>query len=144
MVIGRSTYFMASDKIDYIQHKIDDVADTCVKIDKELALYKAAFDAHLEQDEKMYEEFKRMNDILHENTLSLKEHIHRTNLLQDMVAKMDQRLSPVELEHIQKVAVKTWVYDKLKLMGKIGAAIGAIGAAWLVLKPLMIILLNYK
>lgn len=142
IVIGRLIFFMASDKIDYIHKKIDDVAETCIRIDKELALSKVAFDNHLKQDESMYAELRRMNDILQENTESLKEHIKRTNLLQDMVIKIDQRLSPVEIEHIKDQAVKTWVYDRLKLIGKAGAAIGAVGAAWLALKPLILSLLS--
>ena len=59
-----------------ISEKLDDVVTSIYKVDKEVALQKSAFDEHIKQDEKMYEEFKRMNDILQQNTQSLKEHMH--------------------------------------------------------------------
>ena len=79
-----------SKKIDYIQEKVDSMADTVKNIDKEVALHKAAFDAHTKQDETMYGELKRMNDILQSNTESLKEHISNNHLLRDMISKMDK------------------------------------------------------
>jgi hypothetical protein len=106
-----------------IDSKLDEVSDAVYKIDKEVALQKAAFEDHMRQDEKMYEEFKRMNDILQQNTESLKEHMHRTALLENLVQKMDSRLSPLEVKHIEEEAVKKYRHDKLV---KIGKAIGLI------------------
>ncbi len=128
-------------KLGYIQDKVDEVS-TCVhKIDKEVALQKAAFDDHLRQDERMYEEFKRMNDILQANTESLKEHMHRTELLEQLVQKMDIRLSPIERERIELEAIKKYRNEKLKKWGKIlgviATLIGIVAAA----KPLLIKLL---
>lgn len=124
-----------SNKIDYIQGRVDTVAETVSNIDKEMALQKAAFDAHLKQDERMYDEFRRMNDILQQNTDSLKEHMHQTLLLKDVVMKMDARLSPIEIEHIQKKAVKEWVIDRAKLVAKVATAVSAMGGIiWSVLK----------
>lgn len=122
-------------KLNYIQSKLDDVAETCSKIDKELALQKAAFDAHLQQDERMYEEFKKMNKVLRENTDSLKEHMHRTELLEDALIKMDTRLAPIEVEHIQKQAVSEFIHKKAKTIGKIAGAITAIIGLWMLIKP---------
>ncbi len=119
-----------SSKLTLIQDKVDEVSDTVHKVDKEVALQKAAFDDHLKQDERMYEEFKRMNDILQQNTESLKEHMHRTNLLEDLVQKMDKRLSPIELDRIEREAVKKYRNERLvkiaKILGAIGALIGII------------------
>jgi DNA repair exonuclease SbcCD ATPase subunit len=130
------------DMLNKIDEKIDNVSDSIHKIDKEVALQKAAFDEHIKQDEKMYEEFKRMNDILQQNTDSLKEHMHRTDLLETMITRMDQRLSPIELERIEDEAVKKYRNSKLKKYGKvlgvIATAIGILAAV----KPLLLKLLG--
>lgn len=126
-----------SKKIDYIQDKLDSVADTCAKIDKEVALQKQAFDDHLVQDERMYEEFKRMNNILQDNTNSLKEHMHRSDLLEDLVTKMDARFSPIQIEYERKEAVREYLVSKGKLLGKIGAVAAALTAIWMFVEPLL-------
>ena len=132
-----------SKKIDYIQDKLDDVASTCVKIDKEVALQKAAFDDHLEQDERMYQEFRRMNDILQQNTDSLREHMHRSDLLESLVEKMDSRFSPIEIEFQRKAAVREWLTVKLKFIAKLGAAVTAVGAIWIYAGPLLKALIQF-
>jgi predicted RNase H-like nuclease (RuvC/YqgF family) len=126
-----------SKKIDYIQDKLDTVADTCANIDKELALQKAAFNEHTKQDEGMYEQLKRMNDILEQNTESLKEHMHRSDLLEHIVEKMDKRLSPVETDFIRKQAVRDWLMAKMKLITKLGYALAGCGTIFMVLKHLL-------
>ena len=127
-------------KIDQIHDQIEDISDTVYKIDKEVALHKAAFDDHLVQDEKMYEEFRRMNDILQQNTDSLKEHMRRTEtaekqliLLSDIVAKIDMRLAPIEKSRIENDAVAKYrainngkLIRWTKIIGAITAIIGAI------------------
>ena len=132
----------SEDMLDKIDEKIDGVIDACHKIDKDAALAKAAFDAHLLQDEKMYEEFKRMNDILQQNTNSLKEHMAQTQLLKDTVLKIDARLAPFEIERIEDEAVKKYRNAKLKKYGKvlgvIATAIGVLAA----LRPLLLKLLG--
>jgi uncharacterized protein YukE len=105
-------------KMSYIQEKLDDVASTVHKIDKEVALQKAAFEDHQKQDEGMYEELKRMNNILQENTESLREHMHRTELLEKVVKKIDDRLSPFEQEKLKKEAVDHYRKEKLVQIGK--------------------------
>lgn len=112
-----------------MQDKLDEVSDISHKIDKEVALQKAAFDDHAKQDEHMYEELKRMNDILQENTLSLKEHMQQTQLLKDTVLKIDARLAPIELERIEQEAVRKYRNEKLVKYGKIFAVITAIAGA---------------
>jgi thiaminase len=130
------------DMLNKIDEKLDDVSDAIHKVDKEVALQKAAFDEHIKQDEKMYEEFKRMNDILQQNTDSLKEHMHRTDLLEDIVKKMDLRLSPIELERIEDEAVKKYRNSKLKKYGKVLGAIATAIGILAMLKPLLLKLLG--
>lgn len=112
--------------LNKIDSKLDEVSDAVYKIDKEVALQKAAFDEHIKQDEKMYDEFKRMNDILSANTESLKEHMQRTaiaekrqQILEDLVKSIDTRLSPFEQHKLEEEAVKKYRNEKLKKIGKI-------------------------
>lgn len=113
-------------KVQYIQDKVEDIADTVHKIDKDLAVHKNTFDDHIKQDEKMYEEFKRMNNILQQNTESLKEHMYRTeiaekqlSILEDLAKSIDARLSPIEKERIQKEAIARYRSEKLIKISKI-------------------------
>lgn len=125
-----------------IDTKLDEVSDAVHKVDKEVALQKAAFDDHLKQDEKMYEEFRRMNDILQQNTESLKEHMHRTELLEDLVQKMDLRLAPIEREKIEKEAIQKYRKEKLIQIAKVAGAITAVLGALAAAQPLLIKLLK--
>lgn len=119
---------MASDdkKFEYIQERLDTVIDKVHEINSSLGAHSANFAAHIKQDEGMHEELKRSNDILAENTESLKTHMHRTALLEDYLKKVDQRFTPIELEHIKRQAVKENNIAMLKLVAKIGGAVGAI------------------
>lgn len=123
-----------NDKFNYIQEKLDEVSNCVNNIDKEVALQKAAFDEHIKQDEKMYEEFKRMNDILQQNTDSLKEHMHRTNLLEDIVQKIDTRLSPLEKQNIETQAIKAYRQELIIKLAKVIAIlvsiVGAVSTIW--------------
>lgn len=127
-----------------IRDKIDEVSDTCHKIDKDVAVQKTSFDDHLKQDELMYSEFKRMNDILQENTSSLKEHMQQTMLLKDMVLKMDARLSPMEVKHIETNAINKWRKDRIILAAKVIGAVVALVSLGVYAKPLLIKLLLAK
>lgn len=132
-----------ADKKDYLQEKLDTIAGAMSNIDKDVALQKAALLAHTEQDEKLCAELTRMNNILQDNTESLKEHVRRTNLLESVVKNIDDRLNPIEIEHIQKAAVHNWAMNKLKLLGKIGTAVGAVAAAWMYIAPWLTRLLQH-
>jgi hypothetical protein len=131
-----------SKKIDYIQEKVDSVANTVANIDKDMAIQKATFEAHTAQDEKMYDELRRMNDILQQNTDSLKAHMQNNILLKDMIVNMNKRLEPIEIEFIQKAAVRTYVIHKIKLISKIAAAVAAVGAASVYVGPWLAHLLH--
>lgn len=132
----------SDDMLNKMDEKLDEVSNYCHKIDKEVALQKAAFDVHTKQDEQMYEELKRMNDILQQNTDSLREHMAQTQLLKDTVLKIDARLAPFEVERIEVEAVKKYRNAKLKKYGKIlgiiATAIGVLAG----LKPLLLKLLG--
>lgn len=128
---------------DKIDSKLDEVSDAIYKIDKEVALQKAAFDEHIKQDEKMYEEFKRMNDILSVNTESLKEHMQRTaiaeqrqQILEDLVKSIDARLSPFEQHRLEEEAIKKYRNEKLIKIGKILGLIATLVAIVAGLKTL--------
>lgn len=119
-----------SKKIDYIQEKVDSLSEVACRIDKAQALQQAAFDAHTKQDEQMYGELHRMNDILQSNTESLKEHMENNALLKEMIHKMDQRLDPIEREFIEKSAVKKWATKKLKTAVTVIGIVGFLAGCW--------------
>ena len=124
-------------KLDYIQERLDSVAETVANVDKEVALQKAAFESHTKQDEQMYDELKRMNDILQQNTDSLKEHMGNNHLLKEMVVTLNKRLEPIEIEFIQKAAVRDYILKKAKFIGKVATAIAAVAGLWVYCKPLL-------
>jgi hypothetical protein len=124
-------------KIDYMQERLDSIATTCSNIDKELAIHRTAFSDHCEQEAHIYSEFKRMNDILQQNTDSLREHMHRSDMLESLVTSMDTRFSPVEIEFQRKKAISEWQRDKLMLLAKIAGVVSAAAAAWVYLKPFL-------
>lgn len=131
---------------EQILSKIDAVETLTGNIASEITVQKNNFEAHIKADEmifkKMYEELKRMNDILATNTASLAEHMRRTATLEEAVAKIDMRLSPIEVERIQKDAIskdrKELIILLVKIIGGIATLIGAVIAA----KPFIIKLLT--
>jgi predicted RNase H-like nuclease (RuvC/YqgF family) len=117
-----------SSKIDYIQERVESVATTVASIDKDIALQRMALEEH-------NSELKRMNDILQQNVDSLKEHMQNNILLKEMIVHMDKRLEPIEIDFIQKAAVRDYVYKNAKFLAKIGTALSVIGGIiWSVLK----------
>jgi septal ring factor EnvC (AmiA/AmiB activator) len=122
-------------KLDYIQERIDAACESLAKIDKDVAIQRTSLEAHTKQDEQMYEELRRMNDILQSNTESLKEHMQNNVLLKEMIVKMDNRLNPIEQERLEAAAVQAFATNKLKLLLKIAAAVGFLAGAWTWLWP---------
>ena len=117
-------------KLDEAIEKVD---AKCDRIDTTLAVMATRFDEHLKQDEKMYEEFKVMVQILRENTDSLKEHVMRTNTLQnmvislqDMTRNMNARLEPLEQERLKREAVNEFLKGKAAKWSKLAAAAAGI------------------
>lgn len=124
---------MAGEKRDYLLDEIRSVEDTMrdlsskvSEVDKTLAEYKVSLDHHIAADEKMYDELKRMNDILSVNTESLRTHMRRTELLEQATLKLDSRLSDIEIKAIQREAVKRWISSSIILLGKIIAGVAAL------------------
>jgi Ni,Fe-hydrogenase I large subunit len=133
---------MSKDSSDYVIDSLNDiksdikaVENKVGDVDKGLTAIKVAFEHHIRQDELMYEEFKRMNDVLQENTESLKIHMKRTALLEEAVIKMNSRLEPIELEKIKKQAISHWLKEKGVLLAKIAGMLGAMGGAIIALEP---------
>lgn len=131
------------DKIDYIQSRVDTAIDKIHDVGAALQAHATDFAAHSKQDEHMYEELRRANDILSENTASLKAHMRRTDLLEDYMKKMDARFMPVEVDHQNKVAVQDWVGVKLKFIAKLGAAAAALGTLSVAAKLLIEYILTH-
>jgi|GEM_PF-6550220 len=116
------------DDIKELKSAVDGIEHQVNQLDKSLAKYAITLEHHQQQDERMYEELKRMNDILMSNTDSLKQHMRRTELLEAAVMKMNERISPLELENIKKAAVRSWIKENAIFAGKVLAAILALGS----------------
>jgi len=123
-VIVKEDYVLKT--LEKLEKSVDNVDNKCDRIDTTLAVMTAKFEEHLKQDEKMYEEFKSMVQILRENTDSLKEHVLRTNTLQDMVIGINNRLEPIEQDRLKKAAVTEFIKSKAAFWAKIGGAAGGI------------------
>lgn len=127
--------------LNKIDTKLDSMQDSIHHIDKEVALQKATIQERTEDILKVYEELKRMNDTLQVNTESLKEHMLRTKIQEDISQKMDARLTKLEIEKIEQEAVQKYRKEVIvkwgKILGVVATAIGVLSAA----KPLLIKLL---
>lgn len=125
-----------------IVDKLDELQKSTYNIDKEVALQKAAAEDHAQDLKVLQHEQKRNNDILQQNTQSLNEHMARTDLLESMVEKMDARLTPIEIDRIEKAAIAKHRKETLKKIGKIIAALTALGGIIAAAKPYLVLLLT--
>ena len=107
-----------SKHLDKLEKAVEKVDEKCDNIDKTVALFSQRFEEHMKQDEKMYEEFKRMVDVLAENTADMKHHILRTDELQDLAVKMNERLTAIEREKLKKEAVREFMVERSVKWGK--------------------------
>ena len=131
------------DKVDRIENNLEDVKATVNNIDKELALHKASLEEQKEHDTRAWDELKRMNDILQQNTNSLNEHMRRTDILEDMVQRFDTRFSPIELSYIEQKVIDKYILDRkakiksaLIFLTKVAGAIGAVITLYMTLKSI--------
>lgn len=124
-----------------LEDKVDAISEQLHKMDKDSALQQAAFVELSRHHELLYQELKRSNDILKANTDSLREHMHRTELLEDLANKMDGRLSPIEKRQIEEDAVRKHKHETLVRWGKILAALVAFSGLLMWAKPLLLKLL---
>jgi hypothetical protein len=113
-----------------IDANIKTIENKINELDKALVEYRVSMQNHIATDQDMYVELKRMNDILAQNTESLKIHIHRTELLEEVSIKIANRITQLEIKQIEEKAIEKWTSDKIMIIGKIMASIFAIiGAA---------------
>jgi hypothetical protein len=113
-----------------IDANIKTIENKINELDKALVEYRVSMQNHIATDQDMYVELKRMNDILAQNTESLKIHIHRTELLEEVSIKIANRITQLEIKQIEEKAIEKWTSDKIMVIGKIMASIFAIiGAA---------------
>lgn len=135
---------MSETKIDYISEKVDGIAESVHHIDTRLALSQQALTDHMSHDEKndaeILVQLKEMNLHMGEVKLDVAHHIARTDELQEFVKKIDERLSPLELDKIRAAAaaqtklemaaqskeIRTKVFKVLGLLATIATAIGTI------------------
>lgn len=117
-----------SDEIDYITRRLDVVAEKVSDMSITLGAHIAKFDVHLENVLDQRAELKRNTDILDNNTLSLQDHIKRTDLLEQYVKKIDERFTPLELDQIRSKAVTEWLRNRIFFLAKLGGAVTSLGA----------------
>lgn len=131
------------DMLAKIVNKLDELQKSTHSIDKEQALQKAAAEERHANIKAIQEEQKRSNDILQQNTNSLNEHMARTDLLEQAVQKMDARLTPLEIERIEKEAIAKHRKEMLIRWAKIIGALATIGGGIIAAKPLLIFILAH-
>jgi chromosome segregation ATPase len=129
-----------SDQLDHIQERIDTVIDRVADANKSLESFKTAFELHVEKDDQMSSKLIGLHDTLIENTQNLREHMRRTDLLEEYVKAVDARFTPVEMERLRSRAVNAWISSKLGLVVKVGAALGAGATIGVALQKLLIYL----
>jgi hypothetical protein len=130
-------------KLNSIHDKMDGLSDTLHKVDKETTLQKAIFADHILREDEMFSEFRRMNDILQQNTDSLREHMRRTDVLEDIIQKMDLRFTPIEIAHIETQVIEKYksdrkkkIKDTLMFWAKIAGGLSATIAIYMALKSI--------
>lgn len=128
--------------LDKVDRKCDDIKDDVGELTRRFETHETAFEQHLEQDKKMYEELHRMNDILQANTDSLKEHMVRTanventqSVQNEALIKIDGRLQVIEEKEMKKEAVKEYLASKTKKWGiRLGLVSTVLGIIYTVAK----------
>ena len=130
------------DLLAKIVDKLDELQKSVHGVDKEVALQKAASEDRGRDMKVIQEEQKRNNDILQENTNSLNEHMHRTDLLERAVDGMDKRLTPIEKDKIEKEAISAHKREVMVRTAKIIATIATLGGIIAAAKPLLLLLLT--
>ena len=125
------------DKVEKVKDQVTNVSSELTSLNAKFGTHEELFKAHLETDQKMYEEFSKMNTVLGENTQSLKEHMMQTNLVREAtesvknaLVKIDGRLTPIEEERLKKAAVKDYIKERWKMwlicLGAVATLLGII------------------
>lgn len=129
------------DLLSKIVDKLDELQKSTHSIDKEVALQKLAAEERHNDIKAVQHAQDKHNTILEENTKSLQEHMARTDLLEQAVKKMDERLTPIEIERIQNDAVAKHRRETIIKWAKIAGAATALAGAIAAAKPYLLALL---
>lgn len=130
------------DMLAKIVDKLDELQKSTHSIDKEVALQKAAA-LERSYDIKAIQESQAINNaILQENTNSLNEHMARTELLEKAVNSLDRRLTPIEIDKIEKEAIAKHRKEVMVRWAKIIGSLATLGGIIAAAKPLILLLLS--
>lgn len=119
-----------------IQEIKQDLKEITVKVnemDKSLSHVLYKFEQHREYEEQYYDEMRKISDILSRNTASLELHMKRSDALEALLQKQENKVAPLELDfQVRQKNKETIVY--LSKVASLIVAILAIGAsivAWI-------------
>ena len=128
--------------LSHIIDAINEIRISTHNIDKEVTLQKASAEERHVDIKQIQEDQRRLTEVMRENTDSLNEHMARTDLLEKAVMAIDSRLTPIEIERIQKTAIAQHRNDMLMRIAKIMGVLTAIGGIIMAAKPLILLLLT--
>lgn len=131
-----------NNKLDYIQDRIDTIIDRVHDLNKYVESQKLSLNLHQEQQDQIAKELSRMNDILAKNTMSLEDHMRRTDLLEQHVKLVEERFRPLETENARKLAVRAWIAQQAKFVIKTAAFISGVSGIAYVLQKAIIFAVN--
>jgi chromosome segregation ATPase len=106
-------------------------------LDKNLLEMRTNFLNHIKSDEDMAKELRRMNDILEINTDDLKKHMYRSDLFEEAVQIINQKITAFEVQQIRKDALKDWFDQNIKRLAIIFSIIAAITSGLMFLPKLL-------
>lgn len=109
-----------------VKEAVDNLTDKVHEIDKGLVEHRVLIKNQTEANIAHHEELKRIGDVLQENTNQLREHIRRTDILEDEYRRLNNKITPVEEELKNKKTIKEFFTKNIALIGKISAAIAAV------------------
>lgn len=129
------------DREDFILSELKDLSKKTGGIEIAVVQQQMTFESHMKQSEEKYNELQRsserQNEILHNNTESLKEHMRQTLLLKETMIKMDARLCPIEIERIKKQAISEWRKNTLIVGAKIFTLLAGSGGLVMVIREIL-------
>jgi len=137
-------YFMRNPEIENLTEEVKE-ANAAIKeihrnlhsLDKNLLEMRTNFLNHIKSDEDMAKELRRMNDILEINTDDLKKHMYRSDLFEEAVQIINQKITAFEVQQIRKDALKDWFDQNIKRLAIIFSIIAAITSGLMFLPKLL-------
>jgi galactokinase/mevalonate kinase-like predicted kinase len=126
---------------DFILSELKDLSKKTGCIEVAVAQQQTSFESHMKQSEEKYNELQksseRQNEILHNNTESLKEYMQQTVLLKETMIKMDARLCPIEIERIKKQAISEWRKNALIVGAKVFTLLAGSGGLVMIVREIL-------